>query len=252
MPKERKSNFELLRILAMFLVLVVHADYWSLGEPTAGELAASPAVSLLRIAVESMSIVCVNLFVLISGWFGIRFKWKSLGNFCFQVLFFGVSIYAFAILFLDAPITLKNVAACVQVIPAYWFVKAYLCLYILSPVLNSFCETVDRRSFSLVVGAFFVFETVYGWSGAARFVEQGYSTISFVGLYLLAQYVRRFVDFAKIRNVYVMGGVLRLHAWNRGARIFQRALGRESSGDELRKSVRDRKLALPGPDVCKA
>lgn len=27
----RQSNFELLRILAMFLVLVVHSDFWSIG-----------------------------------------------------------------------------------------------------------------------------------------------------------------------------------------------------------------------------
>ena len=31
----RESNFELLRLVAMFLVMVVHADFWSLGFPTA-------------------------------------------------------------------------------------------------------------------------------------------------------------------------------------------------------------------------
>lgn len=34
---KRQSNIELLRIIAMFLVLVVHADFWSLGGPNAEE-----------------------------------------------------------------------------------------------------------------------------------------------------------------------------------------------------------------------
>lgn len=31
----RQSNIELLRIIAMFMVLAVHANYWSLGTPSA-------------------------------------------------------------------------------------------------------------------------------------------------------------------------------------------------------------------------
>ena len=41
----------------------------------------------LRMLFESLAIVCVNVFVLISGWFGIRPKWKSVTNFLFQVFF---------------------------------------------------------------------------------------------------------------------------------------------------------------------
>ena len=74
----------------------------------------------------------------------------------------------------------------------YWFVKCYLGLYLFAPVLNAFAERVPRSAFRLFLVSFFLFQTVYGWlmpSGAA-YIEQGYSAFSFMGLYLLARYVR--------------------------------------------------------------
>ena len=205
MQKERESNFELLRIISMFLVLVVHADYFSLGAPSFQDCVSNPVQSIFRIGVESISIICVNVFVLISGWFGIRFKWKSICNFLFQVFFFGILIYLFAVFFLKVPVSLKGVAACFQITTWNWFVKSYLCLYILSPVLNAFCEKADRKTFATVLLSYFIFQTIYGWTGSAKFILQGYSAISFCGLYLLAQYIRRFL-LPAIDNKNVIGG----------------------------------------------
>ena len=193
MKLERESNFELLRIIAMFLVLVVHADYFSLGRPSFEEYTSYPLSSVTRILIESISIVCLNVFVLISCWFGIHFKWRSLLNFLFQVFFFGVLIYAFCILFLKAPFNLKGILACFQITSWNWFVKSYLLLYLISPVLNAFCEKASQKQFLTVLSGFFIFQTIYGFSGSAKFIEQGYSTMSFIGLYLLAQFVRNFV-----------------------------------------------------------
>lgn len=61
---ERQSNFELLRIIAMFLVLAVHANYFALdGGPSAQECATRVIPSMTRIVLESACIVCVDVFV---------------------------------------------------------------------------------------------------------------------------------------------------------------------------------------------
>lgn len=73
----RQSNFELLRLFAMFLVLVVHSDFWILGRPTATCLIEMPVQSFTKVMVESIAIVCVNCFILISGWFGIKATWRG-------------------------------------------------------------------------------------------------------------------------------------------------------------------------------
>ena len=68
----RDSNLELFRLVAMLLVMLVHANYTSLGNVTQSELLETPFTAIVRVVCEQLCIVSVNLFVLLSGWFGIR------------------------------------------------------------------------------------------------------------------------------------------------------------------------------------
>lgn len=56
--KERQSNFELLRIVAMLMVMVQHANYY-ITVPTMQTISAQPVAESFRILVEEMTIVCV-------------------------------------------------------------------------------------------------------------------------------------------------------------------------------------------------
>ena len=44
MQTKRLSNFELLRVLAMLMVLALHADFKFLGCPTSADIAAAPQI----------------------------------------------------------------------------------------------------------------------------------------------------------------------------------------------------------------
>ena len=72
----------------------------------------------------------------------------------------------------------------------YWFVISYIGLYILSPVLNSFIKTASEKQYLFVLSSFFAAEFIYGWIISSDSYDNGYSTISFIGLYLLARYLR--------------------------------------------------------------
>lgn len=85
-PQERSSNIELLRILSMFLVLMIHYIP-SRTLPTHDTLAHDTLGTLFDLELRSISFVCVNCFILISGYFGIRWKLKSFSNLLFQILF---------------------------------------------------------------------------------------------------------------------------------------------------------------------
>lgn len=186
----RQSNIELLRILAMFLVLVVHAAFFSTGHPSAEEFYCNPIASFTRTAFESVSIVCVNVFILISGWFGIKPSVKGLSNFLFQCAFFLFGIYTFLVLTRNVSLSLMGIAGCFCLTHWNWFIKAYVALYLLAPILNIFIEKTSKKQFKSTLTAFFIFQTIWGWSGAARFIEFGYSCFSFIGLYLLARYLK--------------------------------------------------------------
>lgn len=200
--KPRQSNMELLRIVAMFLVLVVHADFAALGQPTHSDAINATSVTLWRYLFEGLAIVCVNVFVLLSGWFGIRPSVKGFCKFIFQVAFFSVGLFILGLCTgwsewswnnLFSALTFTNVPAN-EYIPLYWFIVSYIGLYLLAPVLNAYIEKADRRQLGYTVLFFYLFQTLYGWLVGSEWTifKDGYSTLSFIGLYLLAQYVRKY------------------------------------------------------------
>lgn len=188
----RQSNMELLRIIAMFLVLLVHADFFSLGAPSASDCVNSPTESSLKVFFESISIACVDIFVCLSGWFGIKPSIRGFSNFVFQCLFWLIGLYSFTMFIGTSSLSREGIMGCFAFTKLNWFIKAYILLYILAPVLNAFVDKTSRKDFRNVLIAFFSFEFVYGWifSDSTQHIQSGYSTISFIGLYLLARYVR--------------------------------------------------------------
>ena len=190
----RQSNIELLRIISMFLVLMVHANFWSLGTPDRQELTSFPMATGFRIFLNTFCSICVNVFILISGKFGIRRSFKGLCSFLFQCIYFVIAGYILMWLvtgncsiinFINDVLFLEKGSS--------WFIKAYLGLYILSPVLNSFADNCSKQVFKTTLILFFSFQTYFGMiNGSAAFIQFGYSVFSFIGLYLLGRYYTRF------------------------------------------------------------
>ncbi len=201
--KGRQSGIELLRIIAMFLVLLIHANAW--GEKWEYlNFDTSLGKSIITILLQSLSCVCVNIFVLISGWFGIHFSIKGLIKFLFQCMFFLFGIYFLLLILGKTNFSLEGLAGCFMFLKWNWFIKTYIMLFIMSPILNRFMAQTNRSELKLILILFFLIQTFYGWlTNGAAFFEYGLSVTSFVGLYLLAQYVRKY-KFAEIER-YVGG-----------------------------------------------
>jgi hypothetical protein len=185
---------ELLRIIAMLLVMMDHAGFMSVGVPTYSQSIDRPIFSIFTFGDMGLSIVCVNVFVLISGWFEIHFKKEKLCELIFQVFFFSTLVFLILILWKPSEyFQLSNLKTwCLLCGVDYWFVKSYIVLFIFSPALNSFVKYSTERELRLFLLSFFIFQTVYAWvsiNGASEF-SGGYSALSFMGLYLLARYVR--------------------------------------------------------------
>ena len=191
MKKERDSNIELLRIIAMLMILVLHA-IGALGPVSAAERTLSPATSFLRVFWEQACIIGVNLFIMISGWFGIRASGKGLFSLLFQVAFYAVCIaLVFKLTGLELTGGVKDVlVACTGM--SYWFIPSYLVLYVLSPALNAFTESVPRKTFILLLVSYFTVQFIYGRFGDQAHFQVGYSSLSFIGLYLLARFCRKY------------------------------------------------------------
>lgn len=193
--KERDSNMELLRCMAMLLVVLVHTGFLSLGLPTQAESLQIPVSVFMRFLTQSVSVVCVNVFVLLSGWYGIRFSIKRLGSFLFQVFFFSILIYVCLVVIFPSEYSDANSISIVFMLKGedYWFVKSYLLLFLFAPFLNTLVEHQEgKQTVKYVLIVFFCFQTIYGWFSirGATELEGGYSALSFIGLYLLVRYIR--------------------------------------------------------------
>lgn len=202
----RHTNMELLRILAMFLVLSVHANFYALGSPTAITISENPIASATRIVLCVTCCMCVNLFILISGWFSIKPSLRGFCKFAFQCLYFSLGIYAVMILTNNAQLSLLDVSRCFYFTQWDWFVKAYIGLYIIAPALNAFVEKISKKQLQLFLVSFYLFQTLYSVRGSAVFIESGYSTFSFIGLYMIGRYLGKY-GLPSIRNKQLIAAV---------------------------------------------
>lgn len=189
--KLRDSNMELLRIVAMILVMIVHANFRALPVPGVARISLAPGSAMLQFLTEGFSIVAVNVFVLLSGWYGIRPKVHRFAELLFQVFFFTLVAVVLASFLAPAALQPHFMLRFFMLEDGnYWFVKTYMGLYILSPVLNEFIKHASRREFRNVLCAFFLFQLVFGWYWeATTWFRGGYSLTSFIGLYMLARYL---------------------------------------------------------------
>lgn len=235
MEIRRDSNIELLRMVSMILVLVSHASYSSLGPPAQCDISASLNSAFLRGISESLSVVCVNVFVLISGWYGIKVSALRFAGLIFQVLFISMTIYlTMRILGLTPSL---NVNEWIELLlikhRGYWFVKAYIILYLFAPVLNVFVQNVSREYLKTFLIAFFIVQIIYGFYHYGSWYAGGYSPLSFIGLYVLARYMRlypneytqfnKFIDLSVYFAVSVFTAIVSLiftYFFNKGGTVL--------------------------------
>lgn len=177
----------------MLFVVLTHVSFWALGAPEFEDIQRDFTDATVRVFLQSVGIPCVNIFVMISGWYGIRPSRHGVTAFLFQCVFYSILIYAIVLLIGISTFDKNNILKTFFLSRDYWFVKSYLFLYLLSPILNSFVQTSSKSLFEKVLVSFFIFQTIFGWfypMSVWNTFYDGYSTISFLGLYLLGRYIK--------------------------------------------------------------
>lgn len=178
---KRQSNIELLRIIAILFVIIVHMTFGATGIPGQTE-----SYSVPSLFVEALALIGVNLFVLISGYFSINMKWKSVLNLLFICLFYGVLKLVVETMFGEfSPKLLLFVSN------SNWFIVAYLGLMIISPILNSFVKLSGQKQLLMTILLLIGFQIWFGntemWTKMS--FAYGYSIKSLSILYLIGRYL---------------------------------------------------------------
>ncbi len=194
-PKPRQLNIEMLRIVSMLLVLFVHYLSFVVKVPYLSRFNSADYATASNLISYSLCIVCVNCFVLISGWFSIRPKVRSFANLIFQILFW-IVFCGLVYQLLPYHEEVGMLAFFEKLLRGSWFVWAYIGLYAFAPVFNAYLDKVSVRTLAGFVGIFYLLSTLCGLitTSIADF-NYGYSVISLAGLYFLGNLLRRTEEY---------------------------------------------------------
>lgn len=205
----RDSGFELLRILSMFMIIILHISTHGINNYIDIPDFLNGFSEFFYYLIRSISINAVSLYVLISGYFlsKSKFKLSKLLKIVLETTFFSMSIYLLnvAVGFADFSVLtlLKSILS--VFLGEYWFVTVYVVMYAMLPLLNKLINEMTKGEYHyLLITSFLVFnlwQIIY--ANAVIGVVSGYGLLYFMYLYFLAAYVRKYgfliKDFSKNR-----------------------------------------------------
>lgn len=201
--RKRMANIELLRIVAMMMVVMLH--YLSKGHVLPAMTGPLGANGYAAWILETLSIVAVNVYMLISGFFLVEsgFKCGRLVQLVCQTLFYSILVW---LVLLGTGVTgigdLTLNRLLYYILPVqmelYWFVTAYVMMYLFSPILSTAVRHMSRKQLKYTVALLLLFLSV-GKSVLPVQLEldsKGYDGVWFICVYLTASYLRLYgLDF---------------------------------------------------------
>ncbi len=189
--EKRQSNFELMRIISMFMIIIwhifLHGKIFNNATPFSGSI---------FYLLSCLLTVHINSFILLSGYFGYNKKVKLSKVFKLNnAIWFYVVVFTFIFKYLNIS-DISNYDVFKAILPIsiddYWFMTNYLILYLLSPLFNTVINNVDQSKLRKILITWFILLNFLPWVTGEQFlnVNSGYSFINFSFLYMLGAYLR--------------------------------------------------------------
>lgn len=190
--KTRDTNIELLRIISILLIICFHYVYKSQFE--------YQVLNIHTLSVKTFWLfgeLGVNLFILITGYYLInsKFSFKKFILLVFEVLFYNILLYLIANIINGTPLDPSLIFPIIT--SKYWFVTAYLLIYILSPFYNILIKSMKKKKYQkfLLIGLLLwsiiptIFGFIYNTSENVMFYNR-FIWLSF--MYFVGAYIREY------------------------------------------------------------
>lgn len=202
--KQRSSNIELLRIVAMVMIVLYHIMIHGISPYDDNP----ETQNNLRI-LYTFVIYGVDLFVLISGYFGIRLSWRSFINLMWIIAFYKLFHLCADTWFLGISHSWMEWFAKPLSGPVSgggWFVDVYVLLMLVSPLLNRIKDTIkSRNDYLLCLAPLLLLDCGYGFMLGKHFDTSGFSLMNFITLYMLGYGIREYLRLSGKLLLIIMG-----------------------------------------------
>lgn len=192
--EKRNTSVELLRLLSMVMVVVHHIVGQGIGfQFYSGGVIVDYVGNWGPIMfVESFCIVGVNIFLLISGYFGIKLRVSRIIKFL-AVVFGFVLLHSVCEGFYNDAVALKHMLRTALFFfsgNTAWFVRAYFVLMLSAFIINPALEKMNKRQV-LTALIFLLFVNVYlGFFRHWDINENGYTVSHMIMMYVLGYAVK--------------------------------------------------------------
>ncbi len=179
----RNSSIELLRIFTMASVLMGH----SFGHGAHGEVSYDGLFLLWG--------VCINVFLLISGYYGINLRVKSFLNLTGMVLFYHLLSSVLNIVIFRGGVNVNHLISAFLPISHnyfYWFIACYLMLMLLSPLLNKGLQALSNGQLLFTMAVMIYINCISGWLFKNGLNSNGFNTMQMIFMYVIGYGLHRF------------------------------------------------------------
>lgn len=188
--KSRNSNLELLRILSMLLIILAHYA----GHGGIIDNASTITGHLTGLCLKTGGKLGVICFVLISTYFMCeqKFKTEALIKTFLQTTFYAILIFLI-LLFAGEPVGAGTaVKSLLSVfLGDYWFVTAYLGMYLFQPLLKKITDALDmEHSMTITVTMAAVFTVIPFMLGNVPFITS--NLVYFCFLFFVGNHLRKY------------------------------------------------------------
>lgn len=231
----RMSNFELLRIFSMLMILSSHAAchgvQWCLSETMAYQeyIRGTTVNKMFTCFLNPGGEIGVALFFMITGYFYIKKKEFSLIKIVLECAFYG--LFSIILFFLIKLFDSRMMFEYDRVLPflmkcffipvtggGWWFVTAYFFLMLLGPLINNLLSKLNRNGWILVL----VFSWIVWYAVAYVSGSESYSVQRAVTFYALGAYFRIHTKPLEGRTKKIIYMLAFWLVWSIGAFLFFR------------------------------
>lgn len=196
---KREPNFEVMRTVAMFFIVIYHCLTHGVGDGYGFSVGNHVTLSnvLFSDFLLVFSSIAVNLYVMVSGFFlaDLDFKMSRIVRTWVQTCFYSCVITIIMMSLGLVPFSVVSIGKSLFPLStdAYWFVTQFIGLMILSPFLAMLVRQMSYKQFVglLIGGAFICLAIIPDFPLGKRFhVAHGNSIWSFAYLFLIAGFIR--------------------------------------------------------------
>ena len=206
--QKRQTNYELLRILAILIISMMHGIRSAYGS-------SNDLNAISFVAINTIGNMGVTIFILISGYFGIKMRLSKLFKLWSIVLFYSLLIFLYNT-FINQPI--ENFALNKELIKdayraltpitsnTWWFITSYTILFMLSPLLNKAVKSMSKFQMQyllVILLIFFSISPTFLMHSLSN-TPNGKCTENMILAYLIGRYIAIYGFPSSIKNKYIV------------------------------------------------